>query len=200
MMGSLALEETVPAASLSTLAGEGASRAPANDCAARSQGQGAARVDKLYREHAAAIHARCRRLVGDADGAADLTQETFIRAARHAERLPPGREALAWLYRVATNLCLNDLRDRRTARAATAAFGECAVSTVAGPEGAVSDRELVRRVLEPLPEKVRAAALLRHVDGLHDAEVAAALGVGRRTVVYRLTAFREKAARRLSVT
>jgi RNA polymerase sigma-70 factor (ECF subfamily) len=155
------------------------------------------RVDALYRAYASKIHGRCRRLLGDAEAAADLTQETFIRAARHAERLPPGGEALAWLHRVATNLCLNDLRDRRTARAATAAFGELAARTVAGPEGVVADRQLCRRALAPLPEKVRVVALLRHVDGLHDAEVAAALGVGRRTVVYRLTAFREKAARRL---
>src|SRR4051812_7480584 len=93
--------------------------APANDCGPDGQ----VRVAGLYRQHASAIQRRCRRILSDAEAAADVTQETFIRAARHAESLPPGREALAWLYRVATNLCLNDLRDRRTARTATAAFG-----------------------------------------------------------------------------
>jgi RNA polymerase sigma-70 factor (ECF subfamily) len=184
------------ASAIEALAAEAAAVPPANDCGPRGQAR-QARIDELYRLHAAAIQGRCRRLLGDAEAAADVTQETFIRAARHVERLPPGREALAWLYRVATNLCLNDLRDRRTARAATAAFGESVDACVAGPEAAVADRELVRQLLAALPEKVRLVALLRHVDGLHDAEVAAALGVGRRTVVYRLTEFKQKAARRI---
>jgi RNA polymerase sigma factor (sigma-70 family) len=166
---------------------------PANDCAIPDE----ERVAALYREHAAAIRRRCQRLLRDEDAAADVTQETFMRVARHADRVPPGREALPWLYRIATNLCLNELRNRRTAREATAAFGDLVASTLAGPEAAVADRQLVRQLLAALPEKVRTVAVLRHVDGLHDAEVAAALGVGRRTVVYRLAEFKAKSARRL---
>ena len=65
-------------------------------------------------------------------------------------------------------------------------------------ERVIVARDLARKVLASVPEKVRVVALLRHGDGLHDAEVAAALGVGRRTVVYRLEAFRQKAARRVA--
>jgi RNA polymerase sigma-70 factor, ECF subfamily len=48
----------------------------------------------------------------DPAAAEDAAQETFLRVYRHLARVPADREALHWIYRVATNLCLNELRDR----------------------------------------------------------------------------------------
>src|SRR3954470_10213583 len=83
--------------------GLGASRiAPANDWELRPE----ERVAGLYREHRTAILARCRRVLRDDAAAEDALQETFMRVVRHARKAPAGREALAWMYRIATNYCL----------------------------------------------------------------------------------------------
>jgi RNA polymerase sigma-70 factor (ECF subfamily) len=71
------------------------------------------RLTELYRRYGPAIYARCRTLLADESAAEDATQETFLRVQRHLDRVPSAREALYWIYRVATNYCLNELRTRR---------------------------------------------------------------------------------------
>ena len=70
-------------------------------------------VTAAYREHATAIWRRCFTVLRNDASAMDVTQEVFTRCIRHHRELRAGRELLGWLYRVATNLCLNELRDRR---------------------------------------------------------------------------------------
>jgi len=71
------------------------------------------RLTYLYRTYGPAIYARCRLLLADPSAAEDATQETFLRVHRHLDRVPSAREGLYWIYRVATNYCLNHLRDQR---------------------------------------------------------------------------------------
>jgi len=162
---------------------------PANDGASA----GADRVAAFYGRHRAAVRARCKRLLRNDAAADDATQETFVRVLRHAHHLPPDAEALPWLCRIATNYCLNELRHLRIAAAVEEMDDEMRRPSSASPEDQVADRQMVRKVLGPVPRKLRDVAVLRHVDGLLDAEIAAALGVSRRTVVYRLLAFRQRA-------
>jgi RNA polymerase sigma-70 factor (ECF subfamily) len=167
-----------------------AARDPANDGALAH----ADRVAVFYGRHRAAVHARCRRLLRSDAAAEDATQETFVRVLRHAHHLPPDAEALPWLYRIATNYCLNELRHLRITAAAEEMEDEPLRASPSSPEDQVADRQMVRKVLAPVPSKLRHVAVLRHVDGLLDSEIASALGVSRRTVVYRLLAFRQRAA------
>src|SRR5262245_32247471 len=70
-------------------------------------------LQATYRRWGKLIHRRCLALLGEAAAAEDATQEVFVRLMRHAGRLAPegGTGYLAWIYRVATNHCLNVLRD-----------------------------------------------------------------------------------------
>jgi DNA-directed RNA polymerase specialized sigma24 family protein len=52
-------------------------------------------------------------LLGDRAAAEDAIQETFLRVQRHLDRAPDAGEALIWVYRIATNYCLNEIRDRK---------------------------------------------------------------------------------------
>lgn len=170
---------------------------PANDCRPAAPARRPSRVETLYRQHRAAVARHCRRLLGDVAAAEDATHETFVRVARHIDSAPPGDQALWWMYRIATNYCLNEIRNRRTSAVPS---GDATSLCADGPEPAcleesVADREQVRRVLLSLPEQLRAVAVMRHVEGHHDAEVAAALGISRRTVVYRLKEVKRRAAR-----
>ena len=69
-------------------------------------------VTDLYRKYGAVIYSRCRRLLKDDALAEDATQEVFVRVMRHIESAPDDQAALAWIYRISTNYCLNQLRDR----------------------------------------------------------------------------------------
>src|SRR5439155_22989338 len=71
------------------------------------------RLVELYATYGAVVYARCRQVLGEAAAAEDITQDTFLRVHRHIDALPEADAVLPWLYRIATNLCLNALRDGR---------------------------------------------------------------------------------------
>ena len=157
---------------------------PANDCTPVPVPD---RLETLYRVHHSAIAARCRRLLRNRQAAEDATHETFIRVAQHLARVPRFEdEALRWIYRVATNYCLNQIRDQKRTLPGQ---GRC---DDAATMDHVVDRDLIRRILRGVPAKTKTVAILRHVDGLFEHEVAVLLGVSRRTVTYHLAEFRRR--------
>ena len=134
--------------------------------------------DSLFLEHYAGICRYLTRLLGNAQEAEDLAQETFLRLYRQRFSAEQEHEARAWLYRVATNRAYNALRDekRRQRRQELAASNS---ETVQDPVEATvqrEERENVRRVLAGLPARQAEILLLRY-GGLSYAEVAEALRV-----------------------
>src|SRR5580692_3728463 len=75
--------------------------------------------DDLVRRHRRELHVYCYRLLGSFDEAEDHVQEVFLRAWRSRERFEGGSSPRTWLYRIATNACLDTLR--RDARRAVLA-------------------------------------------------------------------------------
>ena len=153
-----------------------------------------ARVTGLYFQHGPAIFSLCRRLLRDDVAAEDATQETFIRVYRHLDGARDAKEIQAWIYRIATNYCLNEIRDRKNRPVPSETLPEIAVESL---EALLGDRELVRRILSSVPENQRVIAWLHHAEGMTQDEVAAVVGVSRRTVVTRLAEFEDAAARLL---
>ena len=151
------------------------------------------RLTVLFQRFGPLIFARCRRMLGDGASAEDATQETFLRVHRHLDKAPD--EALAWIYRIATNYCLNELRDRgRRAEPRDAdELPEAPEGMDGDLESVLADRDLADRVVRRAAPKLRAVAWLHHVDGLGQDEVARVLGISRRTVVHRLGEFRRNA-------
>jgi RNA polymerase sigma-70 factor (ECF subfamily) len=146
------------------------------------------RLTDLYRSYGPAIYARCRLLLADAHAAEDATQETFLRVYRHLDRVPNAREGLFWIYRVATNYCLNQLRDSRSRVVTTGELPDV-LDDRATTETRLGDRDLVRRLIARARPKVRVAAWLYHVDGFEQEEIALIVGASRRTVATRLAEF-----------
>jgi RNA polymerase sigma-70 factor (ECF subfamily) len=159
-----------------------------------------ARFDELYVRFGPAIYARCRHMLNDRGAAEDITQETFLLAHRDLAKLRSDREALAWLYRTATNRCLNEIRNGRHRAAAPKATEE-SIGVIEASDGGraraldegLLDRDLVARLAARLPEDLITAAWLYHVDGHDQAEIAEICGVSRRTVIARLERFASQA-------
>jgi RNA polymerase sigma-70 factor (ECF subfamily) len=149
------------------------------------------RLTQLYERYGRAIYSRCHRLLADAAAAEDATQETFLRVYRHLHAVPDADEALRWIYRVATNYSLNELRDQK--QRPQPLEGVIEEPMDANPEARFGDRQLARRLVWQAPERLRSTAWLHYVDGFAQAEVAQILGVSRRTVVYDLAEFSRRA-------
>jgi RNA polymerase sigma-70 factor (ECF subfamily) len=144
----------------------------------------------LYRQYGPAVYRRCLRLLRDREAARDATQEVFVKLLRDIGRLSDRESALPWIYRVATNHCLNLRRDARR-RGEGQAAGALELSAAA-PD-AYPDRELATRVLARFDRQTQAVAVGVLVDGMEHEELASALGISRRTVHRKLKRFLESA-------
>jgi RNA polymerase sigma-70 factor (ECF subfamily) len=132
------------------------------------------------------------RLLGNLPDAQDASQEVFLRLYRHQAKIDE-RAMASWLYRVTVNVC-HDQRRRRPA-AAPEEDAAAVTSTGADPQQSVVEAER-RRVLEMslrmLPEKERAALVLRDLEGLTTGEVARILGSSEPTVRSQISKARVK--------
>jgi RNA polymerase sigma-70 factor (ECF subfamily) len=141
----------------------------------------------LYERHARAMVAYCHRYVRDAARAEELAQDVFVKLYRSARRYAPSARFKTFLYRVATNHCLNELRRpehaARPASPGAAAPGgapdlDALPSPDPSPQQALEAARLERAVgelLERLPESQRAAFVLCRFEGLSYEEIAETL-------------------------
>jgi RNA polymerase sigma-70 factor (ECF subfamily) len=159
--------------------------------------QSTGRVSDLYRKFGPAIYSRCRRLLKDDALAEDATQEVFVRVMKHIEAAPDDSAALAWIYRISTNYCLNQIRDR-SRQAEPTAPDELPEGEGETLEPQMLDRELAMKLVERTPEKLRETVVLYYVDGLEQEQVAKTLGISRRTVINRLQEFQERSRKFLA--
>ena len=138
----------------------------------------------LYHRYAARVNGYIRSLVGTQNLAADdVFQETFLRLYRERRRdgATPVSNVGGWLFRVARNLSLNQIRSEGYLTDLPEGYGNDLVTTpkeafpnLFGPE--VSDEELVRHVhavVETLPSTLREIFVLREVNGMSYEETAA---------------------------
>ena len=148
----------------------------------------AAAFDALFRRWASPLLRYLARMLRDDAAAEDLVQEAFLRVHRARDRYTPEARFSTWLYRIATNLALNELRrPRQRARheRADALAGHELVAPAVEAEGAYDARRRAARTLDALaalPEKQRAALCLASLEGLSYAEVAEALEVSEAAV------------------
>lgn len=148
---------------------------------------------ELYRHYGPLVYRRCRRLLKSEEAAADATQEVFLRLIRNGELISSRHDMLPWLYRVASNYCLNVLRDAR-------GRGEEALDEVSElPTRTTTllapDARLARQVLAQFDEATQAIAVGILVEGREAEELARALGVSRRTISRKLERFVTEARR-----
>ena len=156
---------------------------------------------RLYRELGPVVYRRCLRLLGDRAAAEDATQEVFVKLLRDMDRLKDRETVLPWVYRVAMNHCLNLRRDARR-RGQDGMAEDLDVLPDAHAEGpdAYPDRQLAQAVLSRFDGETQAVAVGVLVDGMEHEEIAAVLGISRRTVSRKLARFLENARKFIART
>jgi RNA polymerase sigma-70 factor, ECF subfamily len=156
--------------------------------------------DDLVHRYRRELHVYCYRMLGSFDAAEDHVQEVLLRAWRSRDRFQGRSSPRTWLYRVATNACLDTLRrDARQAASSSTPAGpgpsvavmpwvqpypDSLLDQVAadqpGPEAVAVSRETISlaflAAIQLLPPRQRAALILRDVVGWTAAEAAELLG------------------------
>lgn len=170
---------------------------PASHASDAQQTQSAPSLDlsfeSFYQRHARDVFGYLWRVCGDEQTANDLTQEVFFRAWRQFEKLQRYERPDSWLFRVATNLALNERRHQRVVGPVAALRGH---ERAAGdPAAQLAERAALRGALERLPAQQRAAFILREVYGHSCAEIADMLGVSSAAAKMTLSRAREQLRR-----
>ena len=149
-------------------------------------------VEELFALHHAEIYAYLIRMMRDADLAADLAQDTFIRAYRAIESLEDRAKARAWLYQIAHRIALDEIRHRRIVRflpLTTDSHGAAPSAEHLAMEMRLSGP--LARALARIPDRQRNALLMAEVGDLTGLELAGALGISHVAARALLTRARE---------
>ena len=158
--------------------------------------------EKLVTAYEKNVYSLALRMVGDPEDAADMTQETFIKAYRALSGFRGDSKFSSWLYRIASNVCLDFLRSRsRHPQVSLSTVDEDDRATFELPDMRQNPEEqlmkklgmeAVRRGLEQLPEQQRQILVLRELGGLSYAELAQTLGLEEGTVKSRIFRARKR--------
>ena len=158
--------------------------------------------EKLVTAYEKNVYNLALRMVGDPEDAADMTQETFIKAYRALSSFRGDSKFSSWLYRIASNVCLDFLRSRsRHPQVSLSTVDEDDRTTFELPDMSRNPEEqlmkklsmeAVRRGLEQLPEQQRQILVLRELGGLSYAELAQTLGLEEGTVKSRIFRARKR--------
>ncbi len=159
--------------------------------------------EKLVLEYEKNIYNIALRMTGNSEDASDMTQEAFIKAYNSLQSFRGDSKFSVWIYRIATNVCLDFLRSKSRRPTVSLSVedneGEDVQLDVAdesqSPELLLDrqmTRESVRRGLETLSPEYRQILLLREIQGLSYDEISQTLGLEVGTVKSRIFRARKK--------
>jgi RNA polymerase sigma-70 factor (ECF subfamily) len=153
---------------------------------------------ELMDRHEDMVFAVAMRMMRDREAAFDATQETFLTLFRKADRYSGESAVSTWLYRVATNTCLDLLRKQKRRRTEALPERHDEPDRSAGePFESAEIRPDIEAALRSIPDDFRAAVVLSDIQGLSIAEIGAILGVPDGTVKSRVFRGRRLLAEKL---
>ena len=156
----------------------------------------------LVRKHQKSVHALAWRRVGDFHFAEEITQDAFLRAYKHLPKLKDPKQFSGWLYVITNQLCNTWLRKNKpdevksledvTVAEMEKTFYEQYVSTQHEEEARSHHQELVKKLLEKLPESERTVMTLYYLGEMTAKEISKFLGVSVNTITSRLQRARKR--------
>ena len=151
----------------------------------------------------------CFRMIGNRHEAEDMAQEAFIRAYINISRFNTDLKFSTWLYRIATNLCIDRLRKKKpdyyldaevTGTDGLTMYSQVATDTDLPEDNLVSMElaETIERAILRLPEKYRTVIVLKYIEELSLKEISEILDIPVGTVKTRIHRGREALRQQLS--
>lgn len=157
--------------------------------------------EKLVQKHKESIINIIYQFIGERDEAEDLAVEVFLRVYRAAKKYQAKAKFTTWLYKITTNLCLNEIRKK--AKLQTISLSkpisageekeeeliEKIADAAPSPQQILEKKErnaLIRKAIDSLPAKQRMATILQIYEGLSYKEISRILGCSVKSVERRL--------------
>lgn len=169
----------------------------------------AAAFEEIVHAHQNRIATLCRYLLGNAADAEDATQDVFIKAYKGLPDFRPEAALYTWLYRIAVNTCIDRTRKPFFRALFFASESDDAAeggsrplaSEDPSPERLVESQQLSRQIqqaLKSLSPKLRAAIVLKEIEGLSYEQIAEVQEISLGTVKSRISRAREELRRSLA--
>lgn len=157
--------------------------------------------ETIVRSYEKQVYNLALRMVGNPEDAADMAQETFIKAYKALGSFRNDSKFSVWLYRIATNVCIDFLRRNRHGKSVSLTADDDEDTQLDIPDLSADPEELlsrkmtadaVRRGLETLCEQHRSVLILREINGLSYEEIAQTLDIDIGTVKSRIFRARKR--------
>lgn len=161
---------------------------------ARLQKRDEAAFEELIRQYEKKVYTLCFRMCGNSEDAKEAAQDAFLALWRGIDRFRQESSLSTWIYRLATNACIDTLRRRKKQSGSVSVDDEelfvDAVDTSPQPQETVEHREtqkLLQEGLSALPEEYRKVLILREIEGLSYTEIAESASIELGTVKSRIS-------------
>lgn len=161
---------------------------------ARLQKRDEAAFEELIRQYEKKVYTLCFRMCGNSEDAEEAAQDAFLALWRGIDRFRQESSLSTWIYRLATNACIDTLRRRKKQSGSVSLDDEelfvDAVDTSPQPQETVEYREaqkLLQEGLSALPEEYRKVLILREIEGLSYTEIAESASIELGTVKSRIS-------------
>jgi len=139
----------------------------------------------VYKEHYQSVFKIAYRMLKSYEVAEDIAQEVFVKAYKNTKTVGPDQQLSAWLYRVTTNLCLDELRRRKKHKIEPylefdideiqEKFRDCYQGDPATALKAKEEKAVIEMVLMNMPAHYCQALVMKCVDGLSYSDIACAM-------------------------
>lgn len=161
---------------------------------ARLQKRDEAAFEELIRQYEKKVYTLCFRMCGNSEDAEEAAQDAFLALWRGIDRFRQESSLSTWIYRLATNACIDTLRRRKKQSGSVSLDDEelfvDAVDTSPQPQETVEHREtqkLLQEGLSALPGEYRKVLILREIEGLSYTEIAESASIELGTVKSRIS-------------
>jgi RNA polymerase sigma-70 factor (ECF subfamily) len=151
--------------------------------------------EAIVRKYQDKVYNLCRYMLLDPQNAQDAAQDVFLKAYRALKDFRPGSSLYTWIYRIAVTTCLDYRRKSRREALRSVPLAEDLPSTEPLSESLYASKEMTQALqfaLQKLPEKLRAAIVLREIEELSYEEIAGVLHTSPGTVKSRISRAREQ--------
>lgn len=149
-------------------------------------------IDKYYRTYGPMVLRRCRFLLKNEERALDAMQEVFVKMIQNKDRLH-GTYPSSLLYRIATNVCLNMIRDNSRKPESPMDETLMYISSLDSTEELFEARDILNMIFHKTLPMTREIAVMRYIDRLTLEEVAETTGMSVSGVRKRLRTLRKHA-------
>ncbi len=156
-------------------------------------------IRDLYQRYGGVLFHRCRSIMKNDEDANDAVQETFARVIRNWDSFRSEASPLTWMYRISTNHCLNQIRNRQGRQAKRDQHSDAIVGDgFSRPDTERGDNESdIRALLAQVDDQTRAIVTHLYFDDLTREETAVLVGISVPTLRKRLNHFLERSRKQL---